>query len=166
VSLGGCTVYSDRPGACRFYPIGRAVISVGGSNTDIRNIKEDFFIVREAHCRGFEEYKEWKLDEWIKNESIEEYNRINDRWFEIVTSGKGMGDECHLEKKLQMYMMACYNLEEFKSFVFKSSFFDHFTVSDDEKAKIEQDEKELLLFGLKWLRFSLYGEKTMRMKGC
>ena len=37
-------------------------------------------------------------------------------------------------------------------------------VEDEIKAKIKEDDVELLKFGFKWLRFSLFGEKTMTIK--
>ncbi|MBF0433039.1 MAG: YkgJ family cysteine cluster protein [Fibrobacteria bacterium] len=161
VSPEGCTIYADRPGACRIYPLGRATKAITGNDN---TVEEEFFVVKEKHCRGFEEEKTRSKAEWMQGEGLEEYNEVNDKWLSIITSNKGMGDESAILKKTQMYFMACYNLEKFKAFIFKSSFFGHFDVSDDEKEQIAQSEKALLLFALNWLRFSLFGEQTIRIK--
>ena len=43
----GCTVYADRPAACRYYPLGLISVKLKDSEA-----KEDFhFLVREDHCR-------------------------------------------------------------------------------------------------------------------
>ena len=59
VTPEGCTVYEDRPSACRYYPVGMADFHEGGAD----DAEEDkfFFLVKEPHCKGFEEEKEWRL---------------------------------------------------------------------------------------------------------
>ena len=49
----GCTVYPARPAACRSYPLGR------GTRLGRSGVEERHFLVREAHCRGFENGEEW-----------------------------------------------------------------------------------------------------------
>ena len=46
-------------------------------------------MVKEPHCRGFEEDKSWKLDDWINHEGIK-YDTLNDKWFEIITSRESL----------------------------------------------------------------------------
>ncbi len=78
----GCTVYSDRPAACRLYPLGRATTWLRKSADD----RDKFFVVRESHCLGFEANREWTVQEWLCHEGIKEYNAKNDLWMDIVTS--------------------------------------------------------------------------------
>jgi Fe-S-cluster containining protein len=60
VTPDGCTVYSDRPVTCRYYPIGMALMKKHDRETG-----EDFFImIKEEHCLGHNESKEWTIDEW------------------------------------------------------------------------------------------------------
>jgi Fe-S-cluster containining protein len=168
VLKSGCLVYSDRPGACRIYPLGRAS---GFGNTAMepmagagpQGVKEKFFLVRESHCRGFDEDKQWTVGEWLRGEGLDEYNAVNDRWLQIIISKSGLGDDHAVMKKMQMYIMACYNLEKFRAFIFMSSFFRHFKVSPGKKRQLAENEKALLLFAFDWLRFSLFGEKTLQL---
>ncbi|EFK08235.1 conserved domain protein [delta proteobacterium NaphS2] len=51
VTESGCSIYEDRPEACRLYPVGRASALVDMET----NAREKYFIVNEAHCCGFEE---------------------------------------------------------------------------------------------------------------
>lgn len=50
----GCSIYPDRPGACRMYPLGRAAKIAGDGTVD-----EQFFVLHEDHCKGFDEAAEW-----------------------------------------------------------------------------------------------------------
>jgi len=156
LSEQGCTVYEDRPGACRLYPLGRAAISSGDGT-----ISEKFFIVKESHCLGLGENRHWGLEKWMDHEGVTEYNEVNDEWLKIVTSRGLRGRGEALDKKLQMFFMASYNLDRLRAFFFKSSFFTHFKVSETRWQALKEDDLELLRFGFLWQRFSLLGEKTL-----
>ena len=160
VTPDGCTIYEDRPGACRIYPLGRASAKPDGK----KDVMEKFFIVNEEHCLGFQEEKEWTVDEWLKNEGIYEYNAMNDPWSEIITSSKGLGPEKDVHRKIQMFFMASYNLDKFREFVFKSRFFETFEVESGLKDRLATDDVELMRLSVDWLKFSLFGEKTIRIK--
>ena len=57
----GCLVYADRPTTCRYYPLGVGSLShKEGSDED-----EFYFFVHEPHCLGFEEDKEWTVEEYM-----------------------------------------------------------------------------------------------------
>lgn len=160
VTPGGCSVYEDRPGACRFYPVGRAAMKLEPAS----HAKEKFFLVKEAHCRGFEEDREWTVEEWISSEGLDEYNALNDLWLEIITSRKSLGPEEHVPRKIQMFFMASYNLDKFREFLFKSPFFVRFDVEPSLKETLAVDDVALLKFAVQWLKFSLFGEKTIKVK--
>jgi len=159
VTPDGCTIYEDRPGACRIYPLGRAALRIEQQ----RDTKEKFFMVNEDHCLGFQETREWTVDEWMSNEGLKEYNRMNDLWLEILNSPKGLGSEQDLSRKIQMFYMASYNLDRFRNFIFKSPFFDRFEIEPEQKDLISTDDVALMKFAFNWLKFSLFGEKTMKL---
>jgi Fe-S-cluster containining protein len=155
----GCSVYADRPGACRLYPVGRAARFSG------RTLQEEFFLVREAHCLGFGEAREWTVEEWLADQGLRAYNEMNALWMRMnrdARSGQHLppvtGD------KLKMYFMACYNLDQFQRFVFETRFFGMFRVDEERKARIRTDQTELLKLAFAWLEFSLFGKQTMRIE--
>ena len=160
VTSDGCTIYEDRPSACRIYPLGRAAMKPDGK----KEVMERFFVVAEKHCLGFGEDKEWTLKEWLSNEGVDEYSDMNDQWMVLITSPKSLGPEDHVQKKIKMFNMASYNLDRFKDFLFKSGFFNRFEVDPDLIKKMESDDVALMKFALDWLWFSLFGEKTIRIK--
>jgi Fe-S-cluster containining protein len=156
----GCTVYSDRPVACRLYPLGRAATLLKREG----DARDKFFLVRESHCLGFEAEREWTISGWIDHEEIREYNAKNDPWLDIVMSDKGLGDQRELARKHQMFFMASYNLDRFRDFLFGTRFFEVFDVPRPLIRQLAEDEPVLMTFGFEWLRFSLYGEPTIPIK--
>ncbi|MDB9822085.1 YkgJ family cysteine cluster protein [Deltaproteobacteria bacterium] len=160
VTPDGCTIYEDRPGACRIYPLGRAAARSEGEKKTI----ERFFLVSENHCLGFNEDREWTLEEWMENEGVDEYNAVNDQWMEIITSDKDLGQGKDINRKIQMFSMASYNADRFREFVFKSRFLDLFEIESELVDKLASDDRELIIFAFRWLKFSLFGEKTIQIR--
>ena len=160
VSTLGCTIYEDRPGACRIYPLGRAATKPDAG----RDAMERFFVVDEKHCLGFSENREWSIEEWMKNEGLDEYNAMNDRWLEIITTSRSLGPEKDVPRKIQMFYTASYHLDKFREFIFRSKFFELFEMEQGLKKRLAIDDVALMKFACDWLKFSLFGETTIRIK--
>ncbi|RKX26839.1 MAG: YkgJ family cysteine cluster protein [Candidatus Zixiibacteriota bacterium] len=160
VGKDGCQVYEDRPWACRMYPLG-----MGSSKEDDDSLPDEFFfLLKEAVCKGFSEQKTQKVSEWLQDQGITEYNEMGEQ-FKNITLHPFFEDAKNLTpQKVEMFFLVCYNIDKFREFVFESTFFDRFEVDDDTKKKIKDDEIELLNFGYTWLRFALFGEKTMTVR--
>jgi len=156
----GCTLYEDRPGACRIYPLARAAQRAPMGE----KAKEKFFIVKEEHCRGFEQDRLWTVESWMSDQGLDSYNAMNDQWLEIISSPHSLGSKEDIPRKLQMYFMVSYNLDKFRSFLFESRFFQRFHVSDTIRAAMEKEDEALMNFGFQWLKFSLFGLSTMEMR--
>ena len=62
------------------------------------------------------------------------------------------------------YLKVCYDLNEFKRFLFETRFFDIYDVEKGIIERVREDEEELLSFGYRWVRFNLFGEDTLRLK--
>ncbi len=63
-----------------------------------------------------------------------------------------------------MFYMACYNLDEFRRFVFETTFLHKFDIAQDVLKHIKTDNMKLMAFAVKWLKFSLFGEKTLQIR--
>jgi len=158
---GGCAVYSDRPGACRLYPLGRAASKI----YEGCRLGQYYFKIKESHCMGWHEEKAWTIQEWLKDQGLDEYNIMNDAFIEINT-GRPLSVLKKLsDRQLQMYYTACYNLDAFRDFVFESSFRHRFDIEQDVLNCIQTDDAELMTFALQWLKFSLFNEKTFQSRG-
>lgn len=160
LSPEGCKVYPDRPGACRTYPLGRAT---KGGNTEGPQ-EESWFLVKEPHCRGFEQGRHWSPQEWTKDQGLDAYNAYNDLFLPLVTRQAPAANAAEAQKKMQMFFMACYNLDQFKLFVANSRLTQIIDLEPIRLELIQSNESQLLRFAFDWLRFSLFGEPALRLK--
>jgi Fe-S-cluster containining protein len=159
VGENGCTIYADRPWPCRMYPLGLASPKEGEEGEE-----EFYFLMKEDVCHGFAEPREWTVREWLADQGIEPYDEFG-RLFKELTlhdhfdQGKGLAPE-----KMNMFHMACYDLDTFRRFIFDSTFLKRFAVEKEILAKIKDDDEELLRFSFRWLKFALFGEQTIMIR--
>ena len=154
VTPEGCTVYADRPLTCRYYPIGMGIMKQYDKKTGT-----NFFIkVKEDHCLGHNEDKEWTIDEWRADQGSDVYDEVNNDWLEVVLKAKTLGNVEFSTRSLELFYMVSSNLDDFRRFVFESNFLKAYQVEPGVVQKIQEDDIELLKFSLSWLRFTLFGE--------
>lgn len=158
VSPEGCTVYTDRPSACRTYPLARASRKHKLHGT----VLEDYFVLREDHCRGFEEDRFRTVDEWIQDQGLSSYHEMNNPWMEIVTHSR-LRNGLPM-KQYQMFFMASYNLDQFRRFVFQGRFLQVFELTSDEADALKESNEALLRLAYRWLRFSLLNEPALKVR--
>ncbi len=170
VTPEGCTVYSDRPSACRYYPVGMADFHEGGSrdkdgNENTPEEEKFFFIVREDHCKGFEEDKEWTIAEWRADQGVDVRDDMNKEWLRLVMRRKSYGHQATLsDQAKRMFFMASTDLAHFRRFIFESSFLDTYEVDEKTLEKIKEDDVELMLFSFKYLAATLFGAQVLNVK--
>lgn len=157
----GCTVYPHRPGACRTYPLGRA--AKGGGDQDGPS-QEQYFLVREEHCQGFSQGQDWTPQQWIQDQGLEPYNQVNDLFLPLITRQAPPGDPAQIQQKMQMFFMACYNLEAFANFLEKSSLTRRFVIEPQRLEQMAAEELELLKFAFQWLRLAIFGDPTLELR--
>jgi hypothetical protein len=170
VTPQGCTVYTDRPTACRYYPVGMADFHEGGSRDEQGQelpSAEDkfFFIVKEDHCKGFEEDKEWTIEEWRKDQGVDVRDEMNKEWLRLVMRRKSFGLQASLsEQAKRMFFMASTDLSHFRRFIFESSFLNTYEIDPETIEKIRNDDVELMLFSFRYLASTLFGVQNMKIR--
>ena len=162
ITPDGCAIYEDRPLSCRYYPLGTAAFR----EQEIQPTGEDFyFMVREAHCFGFESERQWTVEEWRRDQGVEPYDEINKGWMEFMLRKKSFGFEAELsEQGKGMFFMVSTNVDRLKRFIFDSSFLQKYDVDPDTLQKIKNDEVALLKFGFDWLHSALFGADKVKLK--
>lgn len=152
VSREGCSVYMHRPTACRLYPLGRASAAGQGGGAQ----EEFFFLLDTPHCLGIKEQRILNLKEWIESQGLTPYLENNSRMLELIfhpaRGGRGPLDEGRLQKVI----VACYNLDVFRDFIFTTRFLDHYAIDEKTRSRIEKDDEALLAFGFDYLRQTLF----------
>jgi len=158
----GCTVYEDRPTACRTYPLERAV----DRNPSRGSPKEYYFMTNHPYCLGHQETKEWTVKTWLKDQKVQHYNGVNDLWAEIDTlfaqnpwRGEGAGGP-----RQQMAFMVCYNIDGFRRFAEENRLFEQFKLESSFRRILSYDDEALLKFGFEWLKYILAGTGSLKRK--
>ena len=150
----GCSVYADRPGSCRAYPIGR-----GATRQDQGPPVESLVLVREPHCQGFAESRQQKVGEYLRGQGLGEYNRFNDALLPLIQHPQiQAGTFRPSRKQLDQYTLALYDLDQFRRDMADGRVALNRPMTPTQLAGIAGDDEELLLLGIRWLMQEFYGE--------
>ncbi len=115
-------------------------------------------------CLGLNEDQELRIIEWLEDQGIMDYQRVNGYFAEITNHPKLKEIDVSNSQVKKMLTMATYNLDKFREFIFESSFLDIFELDDNFKELLRVDDTELLRFGMDWIKFGLFAEKTLNIK--
>jgi len=152
VTAEGCSVYEDRPWPCRMYPLDM-------------DAEEKFSIIADpAKCLGLNEQSDMRVIEWVEDQGVMDYQRAHNYYSEILDNPKLGELDVTSDKIKQMILMATYDLDKFRDFIFESRFLTIFDLEDHFIEQIRVDDTELLRFGLDWIKFGLFAEKTLNIK--
>lgn len=158
VTPAGCGVYADRPWACRMYPLG-----VAEPRNRTATDSAFHFLVREVLCHGHDEGPGCSVREWSASQGIDEYDAANASFKALMLDEAWDKAQELTPAQMDMYHMACYDLDRFRRFVFETRFLELFEVDEMRAEAMRTDDEELLEFALQWLRFSLFLQRTMKM---
>ena len=145
VGDGGCAVYQHRPGACRTYPLGRAV-----SREHDGHMSEFFVLLREPHCLGFAEKTVQTIDSYNKSQDLEKYNRFNDMLTEIQQHHNIRNGIRLNASQISDYRLALYDIDTFRKKMAGN-------LVDEDKPIEKLDDEALLTYSFNWLKETLFG---------
>ncbi len=157
----GCKVYDDRPANCRYYPVGQGTLRKDGDDGPVQ--EDFFFFVKEDHCFGFDEKKNWTIKSWREDQDAAYYDEVNREWKGLQLRKNLPGKALDESKQFQFYM-ASYDLDRFKKYIFESNFLNIFDIDDETLSKIKEDETELIQFGVKYIKYIMMLEETLKLK--
>jgi uncharacterized protein len=157
----GCNVYEDRPTACRYYPIALLSMRRADESTD----RAQYALVKEDHCKGHFEPRSLTIEEYRTEQGIQEYDDYGRAWRQLVLKKKSAGPTVGnaSQRSLQLFFMACYDVDQFRAFVTSPSFEDVYHVAEEDKAKWD-DDLELMSFGFRLVRHVLFNEITIPIR--
>lgn len=158
----GCSVYDDRPTACRYYPVALLSMRKQDEYTDTQS----YALVKEEHCLGHNEPRSITIDAYRKEQGLEKYDELARGWRQLILKKKSSGPSVGKPSKrsLQLYFMVCYDLDTFRSFVTSEGFNELYDLPADETKEILADDTALMLFGFRFLRQVLFGENSIALK--
>jgi Fe-S-cluster containining protein len=159
----GCSVYADRPTACRYYPVGHmAVHEVGATEEETR-----FFLVKEDHCKGHEEDRSISVSDYRKEQQVEQYDHINKEWMQLILKKKSAGPTIGRpsDTSLQFFFMCSYDVDRFRRYVLSEAFRSSYDLEDVFYETMEKEDVALMQFGARLLKQVLFGDQTISEKG-
>jgi Fe-S-cluster containining protein len=158
----GCSVYADRPSACRTYPLERAVDRSSWRGRG----KDYYFLTAHSYCLGHNEPEKVTVTQWIRDQKLHDYNSLNDAWAELDTlfatnpwKGEGSGGP-----KQQMAFMACYDIDGFRRLVIRERIFERFRFKKSQIEKLRNDDTVFLQFSFEWVKFFLTGTSSLPLR--
>ena len=155
----GCSVYEDRPTACRYYPV--ALLSMRKEDEYVD--RQSYALVKEDHCKGHEVARTLTIDAYRKEQGVEEYDDLARGWRQLVLKKKSAGPAIGAPslKSRQLFFMSCYDIDTFRDFVGSEAFGKLFKLGAEEKALILADDVELMQFAFRLLKQVLFGEQSI-----
>jgi len=158
LSDAGCTVYPDRPDTCRTFPLEQGVFYDAECNTS--NVIH--FFRPPDFCMGQHEKKLWTPQSWAQDQEAVVYNKMTARWSELkrLFQSDPWGSQGPEGPKAKMAFMATYNMDQFRDFLFKSSFLKRYKVKSKVLKQVRSDDVELMAFGFEWVKFYVWGIKS------
>jgi len=155
VSNSGCTVYKDRPSSCRTYPLVRVLTRSRKTGQNI----EQYLLLKEPHCQGFKREQTHTIQDWIKEQGIESYNKMNDLLMEIISlKNRLMLGQLSITSE-RFFHMACYDLDTFRYHIFDKGILDDLNIDSEALDTVKEDDVELLKLGLKSIKMKIFGIK-------
>ncbi len=158
----GCSVYEDRPTACRYYALG----SMGVRKKDSGRVEDVFFVVKEDHCKGHFEAKTQTVREYRQEQGVDVYDVMNREWRDIIikkrSSGPTIGQPT--ARSFQLFDMCSYDMDSFRDFIQSPGFQDVFDLDEPALATLTTDEDKLLQFSFRFLKQVLFGEMSISRK--
>jgi Fe-S-cluster containining protein len=158
----GCTIYTDRPVSCRYYPVGQATLKKTVEGKDVH--EEFYFFVKEKHCLGYEEPDDWTVRSWRDDQGAEHYDSMNREWKELLMRRNLPGQPKLDPRKQTQFFMASYDLDTFRRYVFESRFLQVFDVDTSEVEAMKEDDLALMRFAFKYVKFLMMMEETLRVR--
>jgi Fe-S-cluster containining protein len=157
----GCSVYADRPTACRYYPV--ALLSMRRQDESVD--RQSYALVEEPHCLGHREPREISIGDYRREQGLPEYDELARGWRQLVLKKKSSGPTIGKPSKrsLELFFAACYDLDRFRTFVASEGFTEVHELPPDELRSILEDDVALMQFAFRFLRQVLFGEMTIPM---
>ena len=157
----GCDIYSDRPTACRYYPV--ALLSMRKQDEYVD--RDSYAIVKEDHCKGHEVARRISIADYRQEQGLEEYDELARGWRQLVLKKKSSGPSIGKPslRSRQLFFMACYDIDRFREFVFAESFAKLFELKPEERESFATDDVALLQFAFRFLRQVMFGEESIAL---
>ncbi|MBB5346904.1 YkgJ family cysteine cluster protein [Desulfoprunum benzoelyticum] len=150
VSALGCTVYQDRPGACRAYPLGRGASRHNAAGST----EEHYILIQEPHCHGFLEQITQTAEGYCLDQGLSEYNRFNDEVASILQHPQVRRGKILQPEERELFLLFLYDLDRLRIEISGGMIPDMTPITVQKVMSF--NDPELLLFAIQRLRERLF----------
>lgn len=154
VTPEGCSVYEDRPAACRTYPLGR-----GAFRRPDGRVQDLYVLLSEPHCQGFAAGEEQDVDRWLAHEGLAIYNAMNDLTLPVYQHLSLSGGGALSEEQVDSFILAFYNLDGLRERLRADTLPLAAPLDEARRRRLLEDDAALLGFAADWLRWQLFAEE-------
>jgi len=158
----GCSVYEDRPTACRYYPVGLLSTRRQDESFD----RASYALVTEDYCHGHFEDRKLTIDEYRQQQGLEDYDELGRPWRQLILKVKSAGPAIGNMSRtsLKFFFMACYDMDRFREFVKSEGFSTTYDLDQETMDRLLVDDLALLAFGDRMIRQIMYAEQSIPLK--
>ena len=153
VGDAGCGVYPDRPAACRLYPLARAVRRCAETGRRTAH----FALLREPHCLGHGSGRRRRVADWIQEQGLAAYHRMNDPFVEVIAIKRQSSPGPLSLADNRLVGQALYDPDGFRTRVLARPGGDPLIASAAECESLALDDEALLAFAYRWVAALLRG---------
>jgi Fe-S-cluster containining protein len=157
VTPTGCLVYENRPSSCRTYPL----VRVASRSRKTGKISQQYLLLKEPHCLGFNEGQTQTVRGWIEIQGITVYNQMNDMLIEIISLKNRLKPGKLDSKSNFLFHLACYDLDSFRSHIFDKGVLDDHNLTTETLDSAKHDDDTLLKLGLEWIKQVLFDNSKL-----
>jgi Fe-S-cluster containining protein len=151
VTPQGCSVYPDRPAACRTYPLVRLV----SRDRESGHTSERFFLLKEPHCQGHLQARKQTVREWLCDQDLAAYNRMNDLLMAAISLKNRLAPGPLPLTLQRLFYQACYDQDAFRALVREKRLTRPAAVDTPPLERLESDDDALLAFALDYWQKAL-----------
>lgn len=156
VTPQGCQVYACRPGSCRSYPLAR----MASISRETGQVTERYWLMKEPHCRGFEQGPTRTVREWVENQGLAEYNETNDLMMPLIRAKNRWAPGRALDlTEGHIFYTGCYDLDRFRDEYFEKGDWQADWFDAEKVTAALTDERALLEVALVWVRKMLFPQE-------
>ena len=115
-------------------------------------------LLKEPHCRGFNEPVEQAIDKWISDQGLTEYNLYNDELMAFISRKRRLLPGPLDDYNRKRVFMALYDLDTLREIIKETGQLEGFEIDKTALASALENDLMLLKLGIQWLNETLFGK--------
>jgi uncharacterized protein len=136
----GCSVYENRPWACRMFPL-----DLGKKSDEYR------LMAGKERCLGLNESSTWVVEDWLNSQSVQPHV-VMDHAFQAVLPPPDFKPWTAVEAGLGQLLFLAYDLDRFALLLDDSRLRAIYDLDDDLLLRVREDDEALLKLAFIYIR--------------